>query len=150
MKNLYSMLMIINLGMASADDVCTALTSSLPDTCTCVAAGTVDGLASVGGKVTCTQSIDLGVTDGKFEASFELDLKPCGSPASIEMTGTLPKVDPITQTFEVSDLEPGSVTVPVGAAIGVPGIDVLVGYDLKESKESKGKRKSMHFCSCGT
>ena len=131
------MLMIVNLGMASADDVCTAVKSNLPDSCACVAAG------RLGGKVTCTESIDLGVPKGKFEATFALDLKACGSPASIELTATFPEVDPMTEKFEAS-VDPGSITIPVGAAISIPGIDVLVGYDLKESE---GKRKSTHFCS---
>jgi len=125
--------------MASADDVCTAVTSSLPETCTCVAAGLV------GGKVTCTESVDLGVTNGKFDATFVLDLKPCGSPASIEMTATVSGVDPITQTFEAA-VDPGSITIPVGAAISVPGIDVLVGYDLKESEGNLAVKLTVDAC----
>ena len=135
------MLVLINIAMASAQDVCTAIKSNtgLPSSCACAL---TDG--AVKGKVTCTQPIDLGIGDmGKFSAVLAFDLEPCETPANIELTATMGAVS-IAKKFDVST-PPGSVEIPL-TDIGIPAGTFNVDYKFTAGSGTVAVRVKVDAC----
>ena len=112
--------------------LCAEIQPDLPTECTCK---DVAG-EPLGGDLTCAVDLETGITINSValavKGSFELDLLPCGSPASLALTAAVTSpagMKPITEKITAS-MPPGTISVPVP---GIPaGLNINIAYAITE------------------